>query len=93
MTIQEKLETYAQACDLMLSIPSFGWPVKSLCHQVSNQTDKSSGLKTTQAWYMQDKNWTVIVMESWDEDGQRKSTKITHQKLSCAQAASYFGEN
>lgn len=93
MTVLDKLQIYEQASDLLLSIPDFGWPLTSLCHQTSVQTVKTNGLKTTQAWYNQGQDWIVVIMESWDEDGQRKSTKVQHVGQTSAQAAIHFGEN
>lgn len=93
MTLQEKLDTYAQACDLLLSIPGFGWPTVSLCHCVNGQTTRTNGTRTIQAWYREGQGWTVIILESWDEDGQRKSSKQQFDEQTSAQATSFLGEN
>lgn len=93
MTTQEKLDTYAQACDLLLSIPGFGWPVRSLCHCKNVDTEKVNGSMTLQAWYCGNGSWTVIILESWDENGQRNSTKKQHDDQTSIQAANLLGES
>lgn len=91
MTIQDKLDTYAQACDLLLSIPGFGWPARSLCHCKNTVTEKVDGSMTIQAWYCGNGNWTVVVIESWNENGQRNSSKEQHDGQTSVQTVSLFG--
>jgi hypothetical protein len=93
MTLLEKLNTYAQASDLLLSIPDFGWPSASLCHSANSQTEKVNGFKTMQAWYLGQVGWTLVVMESWDEDGERKSSKSLLENQTSNQVAAVFGES
>jgi hypothetical protein len=93
MTIAQKLEKYQQASEILFEINDYGWPQTSLCHTKEESTSKTSGTKSTQAWFVKDSGWTVIELESWIENSQRTGSKETHSGLTVTEAAVYFGEN
>lgn len=93
MTILEKLQRYQQASDLLLSIPGFGWPETSLGLCVEETSQKEAGKRVIQCWYIKDTGWTVIELESWNENGERMSSKVEHEAITATQAAAILGES